>query len=857
MNITRFYGLCALLVCLLCADTAVWAQASQARNAQNRPLQSLRNAANSARANSPRFRDVVYLIPNKGFKESTRTQEGEGKQLETSGLIQKSSGFAAATVVQAFDGSDNDDNGRVLGFRVAPPDTDGDVGTAHYVQMLNDVTTVFDKNGNELNGGAFPNNAFWSGMGGPCEDFNRGDPIVLYDEKDNRWLVSQFSFDTDGSGNPTAPFYQCVAISQTNDPLGAYNRYGFDFTSIGFNDYPKHGITTNAITIMANIFTPPFFGFGGTYIGAMDKAAMYAGNPATMVGQNIGGSEFGFVAGGLDDAAGTASFVPALFATAMSRNNLFDIWQVTPNFGAGTASVNRIAAIPISSFDTDFCSASREACIPQPSPGSSLETLSDRLMHRLQIRDFGSYQTMVASHAVDVGGGVGGIRWYEMRNSGGGWSLYQEGTYAPGDGLSRWMPSIAMNDAGDIGIGYMRSGTTSFMSIGVAGQSAANSGSGILDSSESICIAGTGAQTQTARAGDYSSTNVDPSTGNFWHTNEYGRVTGNFEWATGICEFQVVGGPVATTMHVENLTTGTVAAGGRRSRGTATITIEDDLGNPVSGATVTGDFSGTFNETGRSGVTNSSGQVTIQTSGRARGTVTVNFCVSDVTGSLTYEPNDNASPAYACGGNPGNPTDIHVANISTGSQGVGGGNKVGTATITIEDDLGNPVSGATVTGDFSGDITESGVSGTTGGNGSVTVTTTGTARGKVNVDFCVSAVVGSLPYDPNDNGSGSYACSGNVTVSLGEDARIVTLGQNYPNPFNPTTIITYALPEGTHVSLKVFNMMGQEVAVLTDAYQEAGQHHAAFDATHLSAGMYMYVMQAGATRITKRMTLLK
>jgi len=87
--------------------------------------------------------------------------------------------------------------------------------------------------------------------------------------------------------------------------------------------------------------------------------------------------------------------------------------------------------------------------------------------------------------------------------------------------------------------------------------------------------------------------------------------------------------------------------------------------------------------------------------------------------------------------------------------------------------------------------------------------------------------------------------------------KVFSLSQNYPNPFNPSTIINYALPQSGNVTLKVYNIIGQEVATLFQGFQKAGSYTANFDASKLASGVYMYRLQAGQFDATKKMLYLK
>jgi hypothetical protein len=91
----------------------------------------------------------------------------------------------------------------------------------------------------------------------------------------------------------------------------------------------------------------------------------------------------------------------------------------------------------------------------------------------------------------------------------------------------------------------------------------------------------------------------------------------------------------------------------------------------------------------------------------------------------------------------------------------------------------------------------------------------------------------------------------------GEVPKEYSLQQNYPNPFNPSTTIGFELPHASRVSLKVYNLLGQEVMNLVDDEIQAGAYEVQFNAASLSSGMYIYRLRAGDYAATKRMILMK
>ncbi len=435
---------------------------------------------------------------------------------------------------------------------VQPPDPNGDVGPNHVVVMSNLSFQIFDKTGNSLLG-PVANNTLWAGFGGDCQTDNSGDPVVLHDQFNDRWILSQFT-----ASGPT--YFNCVAISQTADPTGAYYRYAIS-TGSNFPDYPKYGVWSNAYYISTREFAGGTT-FAGVGAYAIEIADVLVGNPNPTVlsflappvggGFNVGDgllpadldgntlppTDVEYFLGSMDDGGGYGAPQDAL-----------TLWEFTPDFVTPANSTFVLAnTLPIAAFDTVFnaCGGTR-SCIPQPGTTNRIDILSyrQRPIWRLAYRNFGSHESLVTNQSVEATGGIAGNRWWEIRSPGSSPVIYQEGTYAPGtsDGIHRWMGSIAMDGSGNIAFAYSASDATStFPSVWYTGRLAGDP-LGQMTLGEGSIIDGTGSQTSGQRWGDYSSLTVDPTDDcTFWAVNEWLPVSGgNWTLRVGAFKFNECG----------------------------------------------------------------------------------------------------------------------------------------------------------------------------------------------------------------------------------------------------------------------------------------------------------------------------
>jgi IPT/TIG domain len=443
--------------------------------------------------------------------------------------------------------------GNVDGY--VPPDTNGDVGPNNYVETVNAAFAVYDKSGTKLYGPA-DINTLWSGFGGLCQDTDDGDPVVQYDQLADRWVISQFAFALDGFGDPVGPYYQCVAVSTTSDPTGSYYRYAFLISNTKLDDYPKIGVWPDGYYMSVNEFDDSCgLCFAGVGAVAFDRASMLAGSAASLVYFDLDTNFYSMLPSDLDGSTSPPAGAPDRFVQFDDNawgyvQDQLEIWNfhvdwTTPANSTFTSGVTLATA----SFDSNMCFYDRW-CVHQPSPGEGLDAISDRLMYRLAYRHFSDHETMVVTHTVDVGSDRGGIRWYELRRTSGSFSIFQQGTYAPGDGNSRWMGSAAMDQNGNLAIGYSVSGGSTNPSIRYAGRLVGDP-AGQLTQGEATLKVGGGVQTDGgSRWGDYSSLDVDPSDDcTFWYANEYYPSTSGWDWHTriGAFKFPTCGPPPAIT----------------------------------------------------------------------------------------------------------------------------------------------------------------------------------------------------------------------------------------------------------------------------------------------------------------------
>jgi hypothetical protein len=436
-----------------------------------------------------------------------------------------------------------------------PPDPNGDVGLNHYIQAVNTAYAIYDKTGALL--ASFTEDQLWSPSGAnPCNGNSQGDPVVLYDQLADRWILTHFAFAFSGM-NPVSPFYQCIAASKTNDPVsGGWWLYpvrmdpGGTGPPVGaLNDYSKFGIWPDCLYMAANAFHEPGDHFIGTLFASFSRSDLYSGAPLTFflgfINSSTGTMIPSNMRGVLPDQLPPPG-TPNYFVSESQNGPAFEVRQFTagPNCGAGGGMPDSPTIVGHASY-----SFPNGAIIPQPNTTNKLDSIDDRLMQKVQYRKVGTDESLWVVH--NVGTSPVTLQWAEIDVTGGvvGSTPVQQQIYAPDATLYRWMGSLAVDNQGNMALGYSTSNDVApnFPSIAYSGRLASDP-LNTLPQSEVQLIAGAGSQTNNCggspcdRWGDYSAMSVDPADDcTFWYTNQYygsqaNGTSGN--WQTGIGSFK-------------------------------------------------------------------------------------------------------------------------------------------------------------------------------------------------------------------------------------------------------------------------------------------------------------------------------
>jgi hypothetical protein len=454
----------------------------------------------------------------------------------------KKSQMAAAAPDSSFEGLDFANWGQGH-----PPDTNGDVGPNYYIQTINVSIGIYDKsNGNRV--AAFTFNSFMSQghFGNLCDTDNFGDPVVLYDSYEDRWVITDFAFKLDGSGNVSPQHvFECFAVSKTGDPVnGGWNFYSIE-TPGGLGDYPKLGIWPDGIYMSANVFGySASSSYTGYHIWALNKQQMYNGDPTVQV-IDFGGdtSDFTVIPANSRLQTGTPpAGSPAYFVSTEQFLNALSIYKFQANW-------DKISTSTLTGPFTQL----QPNCWPNATPANASTTanaadvLAIRAMAQAQYSNLGGAESLWVTHTVQrnvsatnttcnaVTGGNASVRWYQANVTGGtvAANVVQGQTFDPeaANTFFRFMPAAAVNRNGDLAIGYTKSNSVTNPQLKYTGRLAGDPVN-TLTQGESTLIDGTGSQSGSCggstctRWGDYSGMALDPNGCEFWETGEYYATTG-------------------------------------------------------------------------------------------------------------------------------------------------------------------------------------------------------------------------------------------------------------------------------------------------------------------------------------------
>ena len=389
-----------------------------------------------------------------------------------------------------------------------PPDPSGAASEDYYVQAVNTAYKVFNKDGsNAANPSAL--SSLWPGS------TNSGDPIVMYDRQASRFVITQFQ-----TGSNEILF----AVSETEDPLGAYYLYEFSFPS--FPDYPKYSVWSDGYYMTSNTFTKN--------VVAFERDKMVNGDPsAAMISLNLPNfaTDHGFKSVLPADADGDLPpygtpislflFQDDSWSNTVTEDNILVMKMSVDWSNPNSSTIVIDQEIPTEPFNSVFTSSWDD--IVQKGTSQKLDAISSIFNYRAQYLRWPTHNSIMLCNVVDVDNqNTAGIRWYELRQDIDSldWEIYQQSTFSPDDGKSRFIGSIAMDYNGHVGLAYSISGPDDYPGLALTGRMSWDA-LGDMSQPETIIQEGLFYQSGGNRYGDYSHMALDPDGSTFWFTGEY------------------------------------------------------------------------------------------------------------------------------------------------------------------------------------------------------------------------------------------------------------------------------------------------------------------------------------------------
>jgi len=437
------------------------------------------------------------------------------------------------------------------------------VGTTQVMQWADFGIEIYNKSGAPVAGVQAA--AFWSDNS-PCSAGVGADGQVQFDKINSRWVV----------GMRSGPNTECIAVSQGSDATLQYNEYALTYHDPLHPDYqmdyPKLAIWPDGYYIVFDMLDVPA-GYIPRYAVAcaLQSSSMLFGSASaqavcipTMYNNNTG--FFHLLPSDLDSAAPPPSGSPNHIFTfakpvGSTQYHLYR-YEFHVNWTTLSAStLNGPFQIDTNAFAgyLPACGAGNSNCVPQPAPALyPLDSVGGYLMGRAAYRNFGTYESVVFSQAVQTSStSPVGVRWYELRNLSTTPAIYQSGflqaanSSTTPDSFSRWMSAMAQDSAGNIAMGYSISGAaaTSYYS-GLPGLAidarAPSTPLGTL-LTEDIVFNGIGVEQpapplRTGRWGAVSGMAIDPvNQCTFWFTGQYEPSNGVYNWSTKLVSFSLPG----------------------------------------------------------------------------------------------------------------------------------------------------------------------------------------------------------------------------------------------------------------------------------------------------------------------------